>query len=67
LSQISILQKQLSIFIKLLNNIDTHEHENKESCPLKASLENYTSKLLIRKKLTNNQNLNKKVVFIVLI
>ena len=41
--------------------------KNKESCPLKASLENYTSKLLIRKKLTNNQNLNKKVVFIVLI
>ena len=50
-----------------LNSMDTHKHKIQENLSIQFSLITYTCKLLIRKKLVNNQNLNKKVVFIVVI
>ena len=52
------------IKIKLFNSIDKHKHISLAKVSIKkASL----CKLVIRKKVVENQNLDKKVVFIVLI
>ena len=45
--------------------MNTHKHGNKKKLSIKKALIN--CKLVIRTRLVNNLNLNKKVVFIVLI
>ena len=47
--------------------LDTHKHGKKEKLSIKKNFSANTCKIEIQKQLVNNQNLNKKVVFIVLI
>ena len=57
------LSISILIYIKLFKSMDTHKHRNTEKLSIKKSVSLITCKLEIRKKLVNNENLNKKVVY----
>ena len=57
----------LTYIKQLLNRMETHKVKKSREAVNKKSFFLITCKLVIRKKLVNNPNLNKKVVFIVFI
>ena len=62
---INTMKKTTFNFVWLLNSLDTHKHRSQDNLSIKKT--SLWFRVKFEKKLVNNENLNIKVVFIVLI